>query len=194
MKLLSITIRPVRVKCSGAFFIPRIYLYYMKFKDILTEMLQEQIDPIAAGKALINTLVDKFTSKPTQKSKGPLPFSETNLLAELKKQGVNFPDVALAQAKLETGHFESAVFKENNNLFGMKHPSVRQTVSLGSNRGHAKYKTWQDSVKDYKLWQDFYKVSTMNKTQFINKLNKIYCSPPECKAGDYANKVKSLMV
>ncbi len=166
----------------------------MKFKDILTEMLQEQIDPIAAGKALINTLVDKFTSKPTQKSKGPLPFNEKNLSMELNKQGVKFPDVAMAQARLETGHFKSDVFKENNNLFGMKHPSVRQTVSLGANRGHAKYKTWQDSVKDYKLWQDFYNVSAMSETQFINKLNRIYCIPPVCKAGDYANKVKSLMV
>jgi hypothetical protein len=164
----------------------------MKFRDILTEMLQEQIDPITVGKNIITTLMNRFKPKPVQK--GPLPFSETNLLGELKKQGVNFPDVAMAQAKLETGHFESAVFKENNNLFGMKHPSVRQTVSLGANRGHAKYKSWQDSVKDYKLWQDFYKVSTMNKAQFINKLNRIYCSPPECKAGDYANKVKSLMV
>ena len=155
-------------------------------------MAEEQIDPIAAGKAIVKKIIDKFKTKPTQK-KGLLPFSESNLLAELKKQGVNFPDVALAQAKLETGHFKSDVFKENNNLFGMKHPSVRKTVSLGSNRGHAKYATWQDSVKDYKLWQDFYKVSAMNKTQFISKLNKIYCIAPTCKAGDYASKVKSLM-
>lgn len=153
----------------------------MKFEKIIKEILEEQIDPITVGKNIINTLMNRFKPKTVQK--GPLPFNEKNLSAELTKQGVSFPDVAMAQARLETGHFKSDVFKENNNLFGMKHPSVRETVSLGPNRGHAKYATWQD----------FYKVSAMNKTQFINKLNNIYCMPPVCKAGDYANKVKSLM-
>lgn len=166
------------------------YLYIMKFKGIIKEILEEQMDAVAIGKAIY----DKFTGgnkKPV--AKGPLPFNEKNLSVELKKQGVRFPDVALAQARLETGHYKSDVFKDNNNLFGMKHPSVRQTVSKGKNRGHANYTTWQDSVKDYKLWQDFYKVSSMSKDQYINKLNKVYCIAPVCKAGDYAKKVQSLM-
>lgn len=163
----------------------------MKFQGIIREMLEEQLDPVRLGKAIY----DKITGviAPKKKPTGPLPFSPKNLFAELKKQGVSFPDVALAQARLESAHFKSDIFKDNNNLFGMKHPSVRQTVSKGVNRGHANYTTWQDSVKDYKLWQDFYKVSSMSKDQFIKKLNNIYCIPPVCKAGDYSRKVKSLM-
>lgn len=163
----------------------------MKFQGIIREMLEEQLDPVRLGKAIY----DKITGviNPKKKPTGPLPFSPKNLFAELKKQGVSYPDVALAQARLESAHFKSDIFKDNNNLFGMKHPSVRQTVSKGVNRGHANYNTWQDSVKDYKLWQEFYKVSSMSKEQFIKKLNNIYCIPPVCKAGDYSRKVKSMM-
>lgn len=130
--------------------------------------------------------------KPAQQT-GPVPFSPANLAAELKKQGVKFPDVALAQSMLETGNFTSDIFKENNNLFGMKHPSVRSTVSKGPNRGHASYNNWQDSVKDYKLWQDFYHKYTGSKGQFLAKLNSIYCIPPSCGQNNYARKVQSLL-
>lgn len=57
-----------------------------------------------------------------------------------------------AQAAHETGNFTSDIFKENNNLFGMKMPRVRKTTAIGENRGHAVYKSVEDSVKDYWLY------------------------------------------
>ena len=38
-----------------------------------------------------------------------------------------------AQAAHETGNFTSKIFKENNNLFGMKKPAVRKTYAIGEN-------------------------------------------------------------
>ena len=67
--------------------------------------------------------------------------------------GVEHPDIAMGQIFLETGNLSSNICKNNQNLFGMRHPRVRETVSLGSVRGHAYYHDWIDSIKDYSLWQ-----------------------------------------
>ena len=150
--------------------------------------------PIDVGRAAYNT-VKKWINKGKEKivPNAPLPFTEKNLASELKKQNILYPDVALAQSMLETGYFKSDIFLDNNNLFGMKHPSVRPTLSTGKNRGHANFKSWQDSVKDYKMWQDFNKLGNLSKNQYIAKLNRIYCMPPSCGADNYAKKVQSLL-
>jgi len=58
----------------------------------------------------------------------------------------------VAQAGFETGNFTSAIFLENKNLFGMKLPKIRKTTAIGEARGHAVYKSWEDSIKDYWLY------------------------------------------
>jgi len=63
----------------------------------------------------------------------------------------------MCQAAHETGNFQSLIFKENNNLFGMKLALIRKTTAIGENRGHAVYKTIEDSVKDFKLYYDSFK-------------------------------------
>jgi hypothetical protein len=130
-----------------------------------------------------------------QASKLPFvtPFSKENLEKEINKQGIKYPDIVMAQAKIESGHFTSAIFKENNNLFGMKLPAQRKTTAIGKNRGHAKYETWQDSVKDYKIWQDTLGWSTLPKEMYIQKLSDKYCMPPDCPKGYYSKIVKKTM-
>ena len=167
----------------------------IKQKD-LERMINEQLtNPIQIGKYVYDTY-KKLTSSPEGKKKpqeGPLPFSEKNLGQELKKQGVMYPDVAMAQSMLETGYFKSGIFLDNNNLFGMKHPRQRQTLSKGPNRGHASFENWQDSVKDYKLWQDSNGMSKLPKEKYINKLSNVYCPPPDCKPGSYSKNIKSML-
>ena len=162
----------------------------------LEKMINEQIvSPVKLGKYVYDTY-KKLTSPDINKKKevkGKMPFTEKNLAQELKKQGVMYPDVALAQSMLETGHFKSNVFLDNNNLFGMKHPRQRPTLSKGPNRGHASFNNWQDSVKDYKMWQDYNKLTNLSKDQYISKLNRIYCMPPSCGSNNYAKKVQSLL-
>jgi hypothetical protein len=128
----------------------------------------------------------------------PLPTPQ-EIMYEIKRAGIIHPEIAYAQALLETGHFKSAVFIENHNLFGMKLPSQRQTLAIGKNRGHAKYKTWQDSVKDYKMWQDAIKVgdkkipvSQTNKEGYLALLSRVYCVPPDCKK-PYGEEVRKLL-
>lgn len=81
--------------------------------------------------------------------------------------------VVHAQAELETGKFTSGVYHENNNLFGMRHPSKRRTTSLGSGRGEdaqgqAMYSSRIDSIRDYFLRQEYFKISSENDDKFMN--------------------------
>lgn len=81
-------------------------------------------------------------------------ISEYSLYSYIVSIDIKYPKVVLAQAKLESSHFNSKIFRENNNLFGMKLPLVRKTTAIGENRGHSVYSTWRSSVDDYKLWQN----------------------------------------
>jgi flagellum-specific peptidoglycan hydrolase FlgJ len=56
---------------------------------------------------------------------------------------IEYPNIVLAQAKLESGNFTSNRFKQYNALFGF------QT----SNTNVLKYKSWKESVINYKNWQ-----------------------------------------
>lgn len=58
---------------------------------------------------------------------------------ELHRQNVPHAKIVLAQARLETGNFRSDRCRIDHNLFGMKR-----------GRRYAKYRCWQDSVRDYK--------------------------------------------
>ena len=70
-------------------------------------------------------------------------FSEANLIRYMDILEIEYPNIVLAQAKLESGNFTSNRFKEYNALFGF------QT----SNTNIIKYKSWKESVINYKNWQ-----------------------------------------
>lgn len=72
----------------------------------------------------------------------------------LKAEGFNIDTAKYitAQAAHETGNFSSKIFRENNNLFGMKLPVKRKTTATGEKYGHATYENIADSVKDFKLY------------------------------------------
>jgi flagellum-specific peptidoglycan hydrolase FlgJ len=68
--------------------------------------------------------------------------------------GCILPNVALAQFKIETGHFKSAICKENKNIAGIRNSA--SPLSVGKNRGHNVYKTYRDCLKDYVRIQNKY--------------------------------------
>jgi uncharacterized FlgJ-related protein len=75
-----------------------------------------------------------------------------NLYQEIITTGIKFPEIVFAQAVLETGHFNSELFHTANNLFGMKVPKKRKTLSISEEkRGFAVFEDWTFSVKDYLL-------------------------------------------
>ena len=69
-----------------------------------------------------------------------------------------FIKILTAQAMHETGNFTSRLYIEQNNLFGMGHPIIRETTSTGDVRGFANYATLEDSVTDMFLWLTEFKL------------------------------------
>ena len=101
-------------------------------------------------------------------------FSQEALVKELKRLNVRFPEIILAQSILETGHFSSRIFKENNNLFGMKQARARSTTAVGTQLNHAYYDNWKQSVMDYALFQNAYMNKLRKEKQYLNYLEKNY--------------------
>jgi uncharacterized FlgJ-related protein len=102
--------------------------------------------------------------------------NQREVYEELISLDVKFPDIVLAQAILESGNFLSKIAKQNNNLFGMKMPKVRETTAVGQRYGYARYYSWKDSVKDYKLWQEalLKKYPNMTRSQYKTYINRMY--------------------
>ena len=48
-------------------------------------------------------------------------FSEENLKEYICLKKIKHPEIVYAQALIETGGFTSTIYKQNNNLFGMKY-------------------------------------------------------------------------
>lgn len=114
-------------------------------------------------------------------------FTPENFKFMLDSLGIESPDIVYKQAILETRNFTSPIFLENNNLCGMKHPSVRLTTSIGKNRGHANYDNWIDCVKDIALFQDYYCERITRLDNYYEFLNQIYATDPK-----YIQKVKGI--
>lgn len=102
-------------------------------------------------------------------------FSDYTLSRYITYIGIEHPEVVMAQARLESGHFTSSVFKENNNLFGMRLPRQRETEAVGEKNGYALYKDWKASVRDYKLWQDkMIKHTNGKESSYLSYLGRRY--------------------
>lgn len=85
-------------------------------------------------------------------------FTYNNFLKYLKVVGL-YNDTIIKQAILETGWFSSKSFIVGNNLFGMKVVYNRPTTSDGEFLLYAKYSHWTQSIQDFKLFLEYYKVN-----------------------------------
>jgi len=114
-----------------------------------------------------------------------IPFSEEALIDLLRSSNIKYPYIVLAQAKIESGNYTSKVFRENNNLFGMKEPNVRTTTALGTKNSHAYYLDWVSSVYDYAMFQN-------NRMQGIDSESEYYAKLADGYAADstYAAVIK----
>lgn len=102
-------------------------------------------------------------------------FNLTNLTLYLVKNGCKHVDIVIRQATLETGYFQSEICQDQHNYFGMKHPKIRLTTSIGEKRSHAVYTNWQKSALDYIIWQ---KYAPENREQYLKLLQLCYSQDP----------------
>jgi hypothetical protein len=101
-----------------------------------------------------------------------IELSDSSILQELINQKCVLPNVALAQFKIESGHFKSLICYENKNLAGIR--NSRSPFVIGKNRDHCVYATYRDCIKDYILIQN----------RYLQKINNAYAED-----GGYIGKV-----
>ena len=123
-------------------------------------------------------------------SPAQMPLTKENVYHEIKKQGIKYPELVFAQAMLESGELRSKLTRTNHNIFGMKLPSVRETLAKGSRHNHAYYIHWTESIRDYKLYQDFViqKKGLTNYKKYLAYINRVYS-----QTGDYYKRISRVI-
>lgn len=136
-------------------------------------LIQQNETEIAKEEVIVDTVI--------QKDLTPLEF----IYEKAQSLKIKHSDIFLAQCVLETAHFTSNLFVENNNIAGMKHPDWRSVTSIGPDEnGNAKYQSVEDAVIDYALWQSNALKLQVTRDEFLAYLDKRYAEDPQ-----YASKV-----
>jgi len=115
-------------------------------------------------------------------------FSQEKMVSLMKELNMKFPHIVYAQSLIETGHFDSKIFHENHNLFGMKQARTRVTTAQGTQYNHAYYENWRESVYDYAFYQCRYLSGLKNEEEYLAYLGRSYAEDP-----NYLSKIRNLV-
>ena len=120
----------------------------------------------------VNTILERVPIVTTTKAE---ECNTENVKAYIKKLHLRFPNIVLQQVLLESGHYQSPLYKNGNNLVGMRPSFTRPTISETNENNFAKYDTWKESLVDYALWQASFARSIKTEQEYYDYLDKIYC-------------------
>jgi len=115
-------------------------------------------------------------------------FTNGGLVEYIRHLNFKYPHIVLAQTIQETGNYKSQIFKENNNLFGMKEAVIRTNLAKGTKRGHAYYGSWQESVTDYALYYATYLSDIRTEGEYFEYLRQNYAEDPT-----YVERLKTII-
>lgn len=104
-----------------------------------------------------------------------IQLTDSAITKELTQLGCMLPNVALAQFKIETGHFKSKICIENKNVAGIRNSA--SNLAKGIRRGHNVYSTYRDCLRDYVRIQNKYLKNIDGKyaeaTDYTEKLREV---------------------
>jgi hypothetical protein len=115
-------------------------------------------------------------------------FSQDKMVSLMKELNIKYPHIVMAQSLIETGHFDSKIFHENYNLFGMKQARTRVTTAQGTQYNHAYYENWRESVYDYAFYQCRYLSGLKTEEEYLAYLGRSYAEDP-----NYLSKIRNLV-
>lgn len=110
---------------------------------------------ILAGGLVTLLLVWKIFPTATEKQ-----TISSRIISKLKAAGFStrMATYWVAVSKFETADFQSRLFKEDNNLWGMKLAAIRPNTQAGAGgSGFAKYNSVEDSIEDIILYLKWFK-------------------------------------
>lgn len=127
--------------------------------------------------------------------------TEQRIKQQLYFNGVPEPmrELIVAQAKLESGGFTNRLSREGNNVFSMRHPYKRPTLSLGpllraeGRCCYAAFESIETAVDDYILYMEHFNIpktfiSARDYARYLK--SKGYY---ECSIEQYTNALNSLL-
>ena len=177
-------------------------MYYKFNKETLdferTKITNKSLTGLGAAVGLL--LIFGFTSNPVNEIENLSQeeklivireyneFSEEKLIEKITELNFRYPHIILAQAKLESGHFKSTIFLENNNMFGMREAKLRANLAKGTNREHAYYDSWQECVYDYALYYSTYLSDIKTEGEYFEYLRQNYAEDPT-----YVQRLKQII-
>lgn len=115
-------------------------------------------------------------------------FSQAKLKEFILSLKIKYPEIVMAQAQIETGSFTSKIFRENNNLFGMKLSFNRPSTAKMAQYDHAYYTNWKESVYDYALYSACYLKNIHSQTEYLEYLKQNYAEDP-----NYIDKIRKII-
>ena len=104
---------------------------------------------------------------PTTEENKDVELSEPAIVKCLHENGCVLPNVAVAQARLESNLGKSNVGKKAKNMFGITHHKCKYVA--GKYGVYAKYETYEDNIKCYIHIQDHY----------LSRIDGVYASDPQ---------------
>lgn len=131
---------------------------------ITTILLREMYKEASNNRNNLN--IESVTIRDTMQFKD----SVLNFIFELR---LEHPYIVYSQAIIESGNFTSNIWRENNNMFGMKMPERRATLAIGINKGHSIYRNWKECIIDYSLFQMAY-LKGLSEDEYFIKIGNSY--------------------
>lgn len=156
---------------TGMLLISRMTLsgeYKSKTNILLSNVETEPIDTIK-----IDTLIDANDT-----------FSIINFKKYLEQKEIPHPHVVYAIARHESG-FRSSLFMTRNNMFGMRNPGRRPTMSTYRGKGWADFEHWTHAVDDFLMYMQYCGMDKMTESQFLARIDGSYAG----KSG-YSTRIK----
>ena len=191
-RLCSIVITVIVTMFCMGFIILDKYNQIQKDREELKQTSQQ----------LKQALVEKEFDENILKLIGESSLNEEKLSVQAiyelaKKAGAYYPEVIAAQAIIESGLGNSNVYKNTNNLYGMKIVNSNGRLTTQSKNktynGYGVYHNWQMSTIDRVLYDvAIFKNKPTTRQEYINKLSKIYCKETPSYA-EHIYKVLSSM-
>ncbi len=142
-------------------------------KIILTLIITKSLMSCGQDTVAVKTVVLPAVEPIVKPAIDSTKLNKELLINYLVTQKIPHPEVAYAIIRTES-NMCSNIFKSNNNLFGMKQPGVRPTLSKGPKYGFASFEKWQHSVLDYKLYLEFVGGHKMTRDSYLSHLDRNY--------------------
>lgn len=161
---------------SIAFFVTLgLYLNKKDKAEILTDKIQQEEQILSLEYSIGYWFINN-----------PKEINDTALYQFLLDNNAWYPDILLKQAKIESANYTSNVYKNTNNLYGIRKVGKRQTTQLNNiYNGYGCYNNWCLSVLDRMLWDVFvFKGEKPSEEEYLKAMG-IYAEDK-----NYINKLK----